>query len=83
MSKMMHASRLQLLVSAKDTNGAPIPFSITYRKKNGQLVKASNVVVTSWFSNGRTMNILYIDSREVRKIKRILVFKINEIKIYL
>jgi hypothetical protein len=83
MEKMMHISRLQNLVDQKDPSGKPLPFSITYRKKDGTLIQSEEVVCTSWFSNGRTLNLMYTQSREVRKIRRILVFKINEITLYL
>lgn len=82
MAKMIHASRLHILIDNKDSKGVPIPFSITYRKMNGVLVHATNVVCTSWFSNGNTMNIKYLTSGSVRTIRRILVFSINDIKIY-
>jgi hypothetical protein len=82
MDKMLHASKLNILVEQKDSKGMLVPFSLTFRKKNGVLVKASNVVCTSFYSNGRTLNIKYLDSGEIRKVRRVLIFKFNNYRIY-
>lgn len=74
---MLHITEARKVLESKD------PLDISFWKKNGEIVHASNVVCTSSFFEGNTFNILFTESREVRKIKALLIFSINGEEVYL
>jgi hypothetical protein len=62
---------------------SPIPFSMKFRKiSTGELVEANNVVLTSNHSNGRTVNLKFIESNEIRKILLISIIELNGEEIF-
>ena len=57
-------------------------FSISFYKKNGEIVNIDKCECTSVHSKGETMNIRLIPSGEIRKIKLINIRFFNGEKIY-
>ena len=41
---MIHVSRLHILLSKKDKNGNPAPFSLKFVKANGELVNVEHCI---------------------------------------
>lgn len=58
------------------------PVNICFWKRNGEIVRADNVVCTSSYFRGNTFNIKFIESGEIRKIKAVLIFNINSEEVY-
>lgn len=53
-------------------------FSIAFVAESGEVVACPNAICTSWHSRGRTMNIKFISSQEVRTIRRCTVIAFND-----
>ena len=67
---MIHISQFHKLVE----NGE---FSITFIAKDGHQVTSDKIICTSFHSKGRTMNIKFCDSEEVRKVRRCTITHVN------
>lgn len=64
-------------------NGKPIEFSIEFCKKStGELVTYDRAVLTSFHSSGNTINVLPAGEATPRKIRRCLITKFNNLKVY-
>ena len=59
------------------------PFSCSFWKKNGEIVKADNVVCTSSYFHGNSFNLKFIESEQIRKIKAVLIFEVSGEEVYL
>lgn len=53
------------------------PVNLSFWKKNGEIVHASNVKCSSSNFENNTFNLVFLDSQEVRKIKALLLFNVN------
>jgi len=51
--------------------------SIRFWKKSGEIVVANNVVCTSSFFKNDTVNIRFLNSGEIRKIRLSSIFEFN------
>jgi hypothetical protein len=60
----------QLLESQQEVN-------IKYWTKKGEVIATGKVVCTSSFKKNNTFNILFIESREVRKLRAWNIFELN------
>jgi hypothetical protein len=58
-------------------------FSCRLWNKSGEILTYNNVVCTSTNFKNDTANILFTESRQVRKLKIITLFEINDEEIYL
>lgn len=67
---MIHISQIHKLVERGE-------FSIAFVAKDGHLVTSDRVICTSFYSKGRTMNIKFCDSEEIRKVRRVSITHIN------
>jgi len=54
------------------------PFNCRIWKKNGEIMNCDNVVCTSSNFKRNTANLLFVESREVRKVRVICIFEIND-----
>lgn len=64
-------------------DGKPVEFSIEFCKKStGELVTYDRAVLTSFHSSGSTINILPAGEVTPRKIRRCLITKFNNLKVY-
>lgn len=59
------------------------PFNCQFWKKNGEIVRAENVVCTSSYFHGNTFNFKFINSEQFRKVKAVLIFEVSEQEVYL
>lgn len=74
---MIHYSKLVQLMERRE-DGRPKPFSLSFVPiSTGEIIKAENVVCTSYFRKGNRVNIMFLTSGEVRKIYLISVMKFN------
>ena len=63
--------------------GKPIELSIEFCKKStGELITYERAVLSSFHSSGSTVNILQIGEYAPRKIRRCLITRFNNIKVY-
>lgn len=69
---MLHISQINKLVEPAGTE-----FSLKFTAKKGNQVFAQKVVCTSFHSSGRTMNIKFLTSGEIRKIRRCTITQFN------
>lgn len=64
-------------------DGKPLEFSIEFCKKStGELVTYERAVLTSFHSNGSTINVLRAGETSPRKIRRCLITRFNNLKVY-
>ena len=78
LTKMMHINALR--ESLQKNN---IPFNCGVWKANGEIMYCKNVVCTSTFFEKDSANLLFLDNREVRKVKLKCFFEFNDQEIYL
>ena len=76
---MMHINALREALN----NNNNIPFSCGVWKANGEKMYCRNVVCTSTYFEKDSANLLFIDSREVRKVRIKAFFEYNDQEIYL
>jgi len=82
--KLIHFSAIQHVYKRKNAEGQPVPFSLKFVKlSTGEIIKANNVVCTSDNSFLKTLNIKFLDSKEIRKIRQTSIIEINETEVYL
>jgi hypothetical protein len=74
---MLHLSNARKIIESGDA------FDISFWKKNGDEVHASNVKCTSSYFHGNTFNIKFLNSGEIRKIKAILIFEVAGEEVFL
>ncbi|MDR2064451.1 MAG: hypothetical protein LBP85_01880 [Prevotellaceae bacterium] len=68
---MIHISQIH-----KEVQRLP-EFSIKFVNREGDIITCDKCICTSWFSNGRTMNIKFLNSGEIRKIRRVSIIEFN------
>jgi phosphoribosyl-AMP cyclohydrolase len=68
---MIHISQIH-----KEVQRLP-EFSLVFVNKEGVKTTISRCICTSWFSNGRTMNVKCLESGEIRKIRRVSIIEFN------
>lgn len=75
---MLHISQIHKLVEPAGTE-----FSVKFTAKEGNEVVVQKAVCTSFHSKGRTMNIKFLPSGEIRKIRRITITEFNREEVVL
>jgi hypothetical protein len=68
---MIHSSKIHELVDV-----VPV-FSIAWVTASGEKVYIRKAKCTSFHSAGETMNIMIIDSRQIRKVNRLTITEFN------
>lgn len=82
MEKRIHQRQLRDIMERR-VNGRPAEFSLQYCKRStGELVDYPRAVLTSWHSDGSTVNVLPAGETSPRKIRRCLITRINGLKVY-
>jgi hypothetical protein len=69
---MIHISQIHKLVEPAGTE-----FSMKFTAKKGYEVLAEKAVCTSFYSSGRTMNIKFLPSEEIRTVRRCTITEFN------
>lgn len=78
----IHQSKI-IDILEKRQNGRPVEFSMQYCKRStGELVTYERAVLTSFHSRGSTINVLPAEESTPRKIRRCLITRINNLKVY-
>lgn len=75
--KILHYSKLRLLVERKDENGRPIPFSIKYVTQQGEVIEEEGVVCTSVDPRYNRRNVMF-RSGIIRTIRDVLILRVND-----
>ncbi len=73
---MLHLSQARKIIESGE------PVNIIFWKKNGEIVNAYDVVCTSSYFNGNSFNIKFLVSGEIRKIKAVLIWQVNDEEVY-
>lgn len=82
MEKRIHQRQLREIMERRQ-NGRPVEFSLEYCKRStGELISYPRAVLSSWHSEGSTVNVLPVGESTPRKIRRCLITKINGLKVY-
>jgi hypothetical protein len=68
---MIHISQIH-----KEVQSLP-EFSMIFVNKEGEIVECMRCVCKSWHSEGRTMNVMFMESGEIRKIRRVSIIEFN------
>lgn len=58
-------------------------FSLQWVSERGELIDAPECVCSSFHSSGKTMNVLLLPSRQVRKVNRKTITAINGKEVFL
>jgi hypothetical protein len=77
MSKLIHINDARKLLERRN------PVSLKCFTSKGELMICNNVVVTSSYFKGKTFNIRFLSSGEIRKIKSVCLIEINGQEVYL
>ena len=75
---MIHISTVHKILRDNKT-----PFSCKVWKKNGDILQYKDVVCTGSHHESNTATLLFTESREIRKVKVICIFEINDEEIYI
>lgn len=75
---MLHISQIHKLVEPPGTE-----FSLKFIAKKGYEVYAEKAVCTSFHSSGRTLNIKFLPSEEIRKVRRCTITEFNKQEVVL
>ena len=77
MNKLIHINEIHNLFDKKE------PVDIKVWKSNGEIMECRDVILTSRFNKGHSMNIRFNKSGEIRKIKTVFIFEINKQEVFL
>lgn len=75
---MIHISVVHKILRDNST-----PFSCKVWKANGDILKYNDVVCTSSNHERNTATLLFTESRQIRKLRVISMFEINDEEIYI
>jgi hypothetical protein len=54
-----------------------------WRLDDAEIITANNVICTSGYHHGNTINIKFLNSGQFRKIRVITVFEINDMEVFI
>ena len=74
---MIHISQLRKTLQAGK------PFACKVWKKNGEIMHCQEVVCTSSNFRRNTANLLFVESRQVRKVTVMCIYELNDEEIYI
>lgn len=74
---MLHISKISLIGERKDKTGDPVTFSFRAITMEGKIIDGSNCIMTSSNHARRTVNIKFMVSKEIRKLKLISFIEFN------
>lgn len=75
---MIHISTVHKILRDNST-----PFSCKVWKANGDILKYNDVVCTSSHHASNTATLLFTESRQIRKVRVVSMFEINDEEIYI
>jgi hypothetical protein len=67
---MVHISAVHKIVEHGE-------FSIQFVSRTGENIIGKRCICTSFHSSGRTLNLKFCDSNEIRKVRRCTITKVN------
>ena len=81
---MLHYSKIVELMNKQDAKGKPVQFSFEFVKKStGERIRCNAGQLTSSHFRPWTVNIKWVDSEQIRKIKIISIVQFNDVEVYL
>lgn len=76
------ASTIHITTARKMLNSGD-PMDIRFWKSDGSIVNANNVICTSSSFENNTINIMFLDSKQIRKVRVISIFDINGMEVFI
>jgi len=73
---MLHTSEIHKIVEKGE-------FSISFISTSGEIIVGKRCICTSFYSAGRTLNLKFCDSGQIRKIRRCSIISINNKEVVL
>ena len=73
---MLHLSMVHRLVEKGE-------FSIRFVSARGEIIEGKRCICTSFHSSGRTLNLKFCDSGQIRKVRRCSITAINNQEVVL
>jgi len=70
----------------KGRDKKPVPFSMKFIKSTGEIVTVKEAVCTSSYhggNDGATVNIMFLPSKEVRKVKVLSIIEFNGQEVFI
>lgn len=84
---MIHLSKIVTLMERTGKDRKPVPFSCKFVKSTGELVIVNEAVCTSSYSGGEdgnvTVNLMFLQSKEVRKVRVVSIIEFNGEEVYI
>lgn len=77
MRNLIHINDTRKLLNTKE------PVNLKCWTSKGEVMECNNVVMTSSFFRGNSFNIRFLASGEIRKIKTVCLFEINDKEVFL
>jgi hypothetical protein len=74
---MIHVSKIPSICERKDTGGNPVRFSFKAVTLKGEVIEGKDCIMTSHHSIGRTINVKFTVSGQIRKLKLISFIQFN------
>jgi hypothetical protein len=57
--------------------------SLKFWDKDGNIISADNVICTSGYHHGNTVNLKFLTSNVFRKVRVITIFEINDLEVFI
>ena len=83
---MIHLSKIVTLMEMRGRDRLPVTFSMKFVKSSGELVTVNEAVCTSSYhgTDGiASVNIMFLPSKEVRKVRVISIIEFNGHEVYI
>lgn len=77
MASSIHITTARKMLSSGD------PMDIRFWKADGSIITANNVICTSSNFANNTINIMFIESKQIRKVRVISIFEINGMEVFI
>lgn len=75
--RLLHLSAIHKLIQDNEV------FAFRFVDKKGVIIEGKECVCTSFYSTGRTMNVKWLQSGEIRKVRRCSIIEFNGLEVVL
>lgn len=76
---MISINAVYSLMEQKESNGLHKEFSFAYvSKSTGEIIRSDKAICTSSHFSSRTINVKFLNSGEIRKLRNVLMIEFNE-----
>jgi hypothetical protein len=78
MANRIHINTMREML--KSGNAVSLKF---WRLEDAEIISAENVICTSGFHHGNTVNLKFLNSGQFRKVRVITIFEINDMEVFI